>query len=408
MTLGALGWLNAVGAPLLVLDDDGALAVAMNAAARQVLAASGDLPTAAASLLGAALHAEIRRVAAAGAPPGRRPTTIMTPGGTCHVAALAAPAGGWLVTLPPFVADAAAAGPLGQWRADWATILDALPVAVEVYDGALRELFANRQAEETVGFGAGELPTLVDWWDHAYREPEARAAVERAWNDAVAASRATGSAVAIRDLSTVTCKDGSEHIIEARYRALGDTHLMVYWDVSEDRRIELELRHLAERDPLTGLYNRRSFEALAADALTVAIAAFRPLSVLMLDLDRFKAINDFYGHGAGDAVLRGIADRCRGVLRRESVMARLGGEEFAVLLPGIYPREARATAERIRAEVAEAAIPIDGGALAVTLSIGCATSLGEGDSLQHLLSRADVALYEAKKAGRNCVRPRGG
>ncbi len=181
----------------------------------------------------------------------------------------------------------------------------------------------------------------------------------------------------------------------ARYVAAGDP---------DARHVE-GLARLARRDALTGAANRRAFdEALAREAARAARSG-EPLSVALLDVDRFKQVNDLHGHAAGDAVLAAVAARAAGALRAGDLLARVGGEEFAILLPGADLARSAEAAERVRARVAEAPVPLPGGgAIEVTASLGCAALLpGEADGAS-LLARADARLYEAKGAGRNCVR----
>jgi diguanylate cyclase (GGDEF)-like protein len=164
-----------------------------------------------------------------------------------------------------------------------------------------------------------------------------------------------------------------------------------------------ELSRLAGTDPLTGLPNRRGFEA---NARALLAPRGRRASVLLLDLDRFKSINDGHGHPAGDAVLRAAAEVLGRHLRGGDVPARLGGEEFAVLLPGTGATEAAALAERLRAALA-AEVPHPAGAPAsVTVSIGVAAVARDGapqPALDAALAAADAALYRAKQGGRNRV-----
>ncbi len=172
-------------------------------------------------------------------------------------------------------------------------------------------------------------------------------------------------------------------------------------DDAEGRHLE-ELARLARRDSLTGIANRRALEEELAREVARAARSGAPLSVVALDVDRFKAINDEVGHAAGDAVLAAVAEAAAGALRAGDLLARTGGEEFAALLPGATLDEAAEAAERIRARVEGARIPAAGRPLAVTVSLGCA-ALRAGEGGVSLLARADEKLYEAKRAGRNRV-----
>ena len=164
-----------------------------------------------------------------------------------------------------------------------------------------------------------------------------------------------------------------------------------------------EVARLARRDPLTGIANRRAFEEALARAFARARRDGFQISVVAADVDHFKQVNDRLGHPAGDAVIAAVAGRIGSGLRDGDLVARVGGEEFAVLLPGTGTAEAVEIAERLRARVSEAPISVPGGSVAVTVSLGCATLQGEDEEPVALLARADAKLYEAKIAGRNRV-----
>jgi diguanylate cyclase (GGDEF)-like protein len=174
------------------------------------------------------------------------------------------------------------------------------------------------------------------------------------------------------------------------------------WRRREDAMAELAKQ--ASTDALTGLANRRRFfERLAEELARADRYGARP-AVLMLDLDRFKAVNDAFGHGTGDALLVHVAARCREALREADLLARVGGEEFAAILPQTDLEGALDAAERVRLAVALAPLPREGGEpLRATLSAGVASSW-PGEGADALLGRADEALYEAKSGGRDRVR----
>ena len=164
-----------------------------------------------------------------------------------------------------------------------------------------------------------------------------------------------------------------------------------------------EVARLARRDPLTGIANRRAFEEALARAFARARREGFPISVVAADIDHFKQVNDRLGHPAGDAVIAAVAGRIGSGLRDGDLVARVGGEEFAVLLPGAGTSEAAEIAGRLRTRVAESPVAVPGGSVPVTVSLGCATLLGEDEEPVALLARADAKLYEAKIAGRNRV-----
>src|SRR6266850_431804 len=160
---------------------------------------------------------------------------------------------------------------------------------------------------------------------------------------------------------------------------------------------------LSELDDLTALYNTRGF-AIAADRLFgQALRYTRPASVLMVDLDNLKSVNDSHGHDAGNRLLRHTANALRAELRYTDLPARYGGDEFIVLLPETPPRGALDVAERIRKAVAEKPLDMDAAKIASSVSIGVACFPEDGRTLDALATRADRALYQAKQKGRNCV-----
>ncbi len=175
------------------------------------------------------------------------------------------------------------------------------------------------------------------------------------------------------------------------------------YDYTERRNMEEALRDMASRDPLTGIYNRRSFMELARSQLARAHRYQEPLSVFVLDVDHFKRINDTYGHATGDDALRMVAGGCQSILREYDILGRLGGEEFVVVLPGATADESRVVAERVRRHLARMPIPGPTGCFHLTSSIGIAGVDGATDTLEKAIHRADLALYRAKREGRNRV-----
>ena len=174
-----------------------------------------------------------------------------------------------------------------------------------------------------------------------------------------------------------------------------------------DSRQEAVLRDLYESsriDALTGVFNRKHFQQRLDDELTSAERRQVPLSLIMFDLDHFKQVNDTYGHQAGDAVLKHVASLVRQRLRSSDVVARVGGEEFAVLLRGADLRTAARVGERMRVSVATKPVFFVGQSIAVSISVGCAeVECTEEPSAQALVGTADRRLYLAKNGGRNRV-----
>jgi diguanylate cyclase (GGDEF)-like protein len=160
---------------------------------------------------------------------------------------------------------------------------------------------------------------------------------------------------------------------------------------------------LAETDDLTGLFNTRGFAIAANRLFGQALRYDRPASVLMIDSDNLKGVNDAYGHDAGNRLLRQLANAIQAELRATDVPARYGGDEFIVLLPETPPQGALEVAERIRTAISGTPLPLEGKSVVSSVSIGVACFPEDGRSLDALAARADRALYQAKQRGRNCV-----
>jgi diguanylate cyclase (GGDEF)-like protein len=163
----------------------------------------------------------------------------------------------------------------------------------------------------------------------------------------------------------------------------------------------------AMTDYMTGLYNRRGFLDVAQRLIDTQKRKGEAVTVLMFDLDHFKSINDRFGHDAGDEALRAFAATASGSMRGDDIVGRLGGEEFAAILPG-PAANAVMVAERVRAAFEQAGVTISGHAMNATVSIGAADAQADGVSVNALLARADRALYRAKSSGRNRVAVDGG
>lgn len=162
---------------------------------------------------------------------------------------------------------------------------------------------------------------------------------------------------------------------------------------------------MALTDSLTGVFNRRYVNAHLPRLLERAIDSHKPLSILLFDIDHFKVVNDSFGHAIGDEVLKEVSNRASRNLRTFDLVARLGGEEFIVILPDTDVDSAMSVAERLRNRIADSlfAVSAEVGEVPVTVSVGVAVGGRLGDTTEGLIRRADEALYEAKRAGRNCV-----
>lgn len=282
-------------------------------------------------------------------------------------------------------------------------ILDALGEGVYGIDQHGRCVFVNARAVELLGF---ERAVLIG--------ADAHHLFHRAAHDSATAHEACRLHQPLRDGQPLKTDDvflqadGSHlpvHVNVQPIRREGAVvgAVVAFHDIRERQRLIDELTMMASHDALTGLFNRREFLRRLNEELARLKRQDGQASLLMLDLDRFKQINDVHGHLAGDQVLKAFAGVCKAQLRGQDVVGRLGGEEFACLLPQTGVDEARSVAERLRAEFAALPIKVcDQQILHATTSIGL-TACQLEDSAERVLARADEALYRAKNAGRNCV-----
>jgi diguanylate cyclase (GGDEF)-like protein/PAS domain S-box-containing protein len=185
--------------------------------------------------------------------------------------------------------------------------------------------------------------------------------------------------------------------------ALEEANIKLKQRLDDIHELQAQLREQAMRDPLTGMYNRRYLDDALPGEIARAMREKTPLSLMMIDIDHFKGVNDTHGHQIGDEVLKMLADLLRKEARRSDVACRFGGEEFVLLLPKMNLESARVRAERWRQMFAQTDVPAEGGAVRCTLSVGIAVYPEHGDLAEDLLRNADRALYLAKALGRDRV-----
>jgi diguanylate cyclase (GGDEF)-like protein/PAS domain S-box-containing protein len=174
-------------------------------------------------------------------------------------------------------------------------------------------------------------------------------------------------------------------------------------DITEKKQLEGELQRLATTDVLTQSSNRRHFFECAQHEFEQARLQGTPLAFLLLDIDDFKLVNDTYGHQEGDQVLQRIAESGRSALRRGDVFGRIGGEEFAAVLPGCSPDMAKQIAERLQREIQRLSFQCNNQAFGITVSQGLTNLRDDDPGLEVLYARADAAMYQAKRQGKNQI-----
>lgn len=217
----------------------------------------------------------------------------------------------------------------------------------------------------------------------------------------------------------LTASNDKEHLIEAFSQGAVDyitkpfnkfellarvkTHLQLKDTEKQLKQALSELEQLVKIDFLTGIYNRRSFFLLAQEEFKRSRQELNDFSILMLDIDHFKKINDIYSHVVGDRVLKNFVEIIKKNKETEGYFARFGGEEFIMLLPKTNIDKATTIAENLRKKVAKETLIVDDFVIDITVSIGGATYCHDDKSVEMIIQRADHALYEAKKTGRNRV-----
>jgi diguanylate cyclase (GGDEF)-like protein/PAS domain S-box-containing protein len=266
----------------------------------------------------------------------------------------------------------------------------------------------NGHWHRMLGYGRDEVPDLLDAWD-ALVHPDDAAARILAWE-----AHLLGSTSLFECEFRIRHKHGHWVWMQARGRVVerdaDGTPLRLAGlrqNITRRKETEARLEGLAHTDALTGVNNRRRFTDLAADELARAQRHGQPLALLMIDLDHFKSVNDRLGHAGGDAVLRSFTATAEGVMRQGDIFGRVGGEEFAALLPQTTQDGAMVLAERLRQRIAAQPAAVGDSALAYTVSIGVSAWLpgadgaADGVDIDRLMVAADRALYAAKAQGRD-------
>ena len=293
---------------------------------------------------------------------------------------------------------------LRESEAKLQAILDSCPLPIAWTDESGGVEYINRKVTELFGYTLEDLPTVESWYEAAYPDEAYRSAVMNAWAGAIDAAKRSGKPIPGFE-ATIVCKDGTRREVSIAGSLINGRQLVIFTDLTERKALERELEHQAQTDFLTGIPNRRYFLEMADVELARARRYRRPFSLLMLDLDLFKDINDRHGHRVGDLMLQRVVEVCRQTLRGVDVIGRLGGEEFGIILPETDAQRARQVAERLRQAVRVAEVRSGvGGSVSITTSVGVATFTDDDDDVGTVLNRADQALYDAKRAGRDQVR----
>jgi len=278
-------------------------------------------------------------------------------------------------------------------------ILANVDAHVYMKDSQRRFLYANQKVADLLGIPAEQI---INQRDDLLFSP-ASASQLRKLDDKVFA---TGQLQAGEE--TLTDAKGKQHYywsVKVPFLLADGTPTLIgiSSDITELHQLKEQLHQQSVRDGLTGLYNRRFFFEMCDKNLSLDLRHHLTSVLIVLDVDQFKSINDHHGHPLGDRALVHLGRLMHSVLRSEDVLARIGGDEFAILLPNTTLSAAAYLAERLRQQVMQSPLPLpDGGQLVITISAGLVEH-GVGELMESLYARADQMLYQAKQSGRNCI-----
>jgi diguanylate cyclase (GGDEF)-like protein/PAS domain S-box-containing protein len=261
-------------------------------------------------------------------------------------------------------------------------------------------IYVNQAFSEMTGYSAeeviGKSPRILQSKDTEKKEK-------------LAIRRALEKKEAVRVTLRNYTKLGKEYWIDLSILPLRDnkgnvTHFAsIQRDITEQKNLERKLQVLCRTDPLTTAANRRAFNEILSQEFSRFKRSQKEYALIMIDIDHFKSVNDEYGHAVGDQVLIEVTERCKDNLRYHDIVARLGGEEFCVLLPYTNAKHAEGIAERLRGKIESMPIISEGSRITVTVSVGISLVCSDDSDGHDAMQRADQKLLEAKKNGRNQV-----
>ena len=261
----------------------------------------------------------------------------------------------------------------------------------------MAERLTGWSIEEARGRPLGEVLNLIDETTRKHVSHS----LERMQTTGSAASLVTHPVLLTREGQEVAVQESSAPIRDRDGEIIGA--VIVVHDVTQERRLKRALSYQATHDALTGLINRREFDVRLRDALTLAQRGERQFTLLYVDLDQFKVVNDTCGHQAGDRLMRDVTSLLRGRVRAQDTIARLGGDEFGILLDGTTVAQAATIADGVRQAIHGYRFIWDASQLTVGASIGVVEINRDTESVASVLSAADIACYAAKEGGRNRI-----
>ena len=288
------------------------------------------------------------------------------------------------------------------------SIFERLPMGLCLVQPDGRISFRNQRYVEITGYSEAAVPDVDTWWQCAYPDAAHRESVRAIWLEAMARARERDGVMPAAEY-TFRSHDGQQRTVELSGVQLEGEHLVAVQDMSQRKAAEDEINTLAYYDPLTRLPNRRLLRDRLQQALATSARHGSSGALLLLDLDNFKTLNETRGHECGDILLQQVAHRLRSCVHEDDTVARQGGDEFVVLLEDLSgnPQETAARSEEVgRRILAALRVPyeLEGDAHHTSISMGITVFTGMRETVDELLKRADLALYQAKDAGRDTLR----
>jgi diguanylate cyclase (GGDEF)-like protein len=280
--------------------------------------------------------------------------------------------------------------------------LDEIELGIVLLDSDLRLTFVNRAFLRIYHLADKSSVSGLDFEGLMRFVVRQRRFLSPARFNAYVKKRANEVRAGIEDPRDIRMDDGQVIRVNCKTLPAGG-RMLVYADVTDLVQQADRLKEMAAVDGMTGVFNRRHFLSLAEIEWGRYQRYRRPMSLLMLDIDRFKSINDRFGHAAGDHVIVQIAEMCRHERRKSDVVARFGGEGFLLLLPETQLSEAHELAERLRRQIEARDLSVASQAITATVSVGVAQATSSMDTIFDLIKVADQRLYTAKNSGRNRV-----
>jgi diguanylate cyclase (GGDEF)-like protein/PAS domain S-box-containing protein len=283
---------------------------------------------------------------------------------------------------------------LQQERETFFAILQKEPYGALLINTDETFLYINPEFTAITGYTTKDVPNGREWFRKAFPDPEYRHKIISTWKEDITPRKA------VNRILSVVCKDGEVKEIEFKLTFLDDGRIIVMLsDVTERKRTEEELAYKATHDLLTGLPNRMLFKDRFSVAMAQAQRMHKKLAVIFLDLDRFKEVNDTMGHDAGDRLLNAVGNRLTDLLRKTDTVARMGGDEFLLLLANVDQAEDVITISQTVQDVLRQPFIVNGQEVSISTSIGIAIYPDDGVDVDTLVSRADKAMYDSKQRG---------